>query len=195
MSRTDEKNSVSRRNALKTIGVAGGAVAVAGAGVAGTTRAPARVRSTAKREPNAQVREHSVASADVVDETTRALFAPLQAAGRVGDCTIVAVHAVKMGAIPVVLATAEGVRFQVDVLRHDANARGVNGVRAAGSLTAALHNEGGGDNSTREAEGLGAMALLEALAAREADGAALPALLTLAQRSQRFPRGVLSVLA
>ena len=192
MSRDHMTKSVSRRGALVTLTVAGG-VAVAGTAF-GSTRPTSRPsRPTARVANGAPVVARATDSAPI-DEATRALFAPIQANGRVGDCTIVCVHAVKMGAIPVVLATAGGVRFQVDVLRRDTSAAAINGIRSAGSLTAALHNEGVGDNRTREIEGLGAMALLNALTARESAGVALPALLTLRERTQRFPRGVLSVI-
>lgn len=196
MSRTDDNKSVSRREALMTIGVAGGAavVAVSATTPHGLSSGPGtQTAKTATQSTTSTPVQTAVVAQP--DETTRALFAPIQAHGRVGDCRLVAVHAVTMGAIPVVLATADGAQFQVDVLRHDTGADGVNGVRTAGSLTVALHNEGEGDASTHEARGLGAMALLEVLAAREAEGAAVPALLTLRARVQRFPRGVLGVLS
>jgi len=196
MSRTDEKKSVSRREALMTLGVAGGSAVVAAAATAqgGSISGPSTptAKAASQSKAAAPVQTATVAQPDA---TTKALFAPIEAHGRVGDCTLVAVHAVTMGAIPVVLATAAGRQFQVDVLRHDPGADGMNGVRTAGSLTVVLHNEGAGGDSTHEALGLGAMALLDVLAAREAEGAALPALLTLRARVQRFPRGVLSVLS
>ncbi len=190
MSQSDQNKSVSRRQVLKSIGVAGAASAVVSGGVA-AARTTKRANRTARAatKPAALVAQNAPA----LDAATRALFAPILAHGRVGDCVVVAVHAVKMGAIPVVLATADGAHFQVDVLRRDE--AGANGVRTAGSLTIALHNGGAGNDRTHEAQGLGAMALLDALAAREAEGAALPALLTLSERVQRFPRGVLNVLA
>ncbi len=189
MSRTEVKKSVSRRDVL-ALGVVAGGAAVMLTGSVSAARPARRSASSKAGRPAAQHDEPQVSAQ--LDEATRSLFEPIQAHGRVGDCTLVAVHPVKMGAIPVVLATASGTQFQVDVLRRDAHGR--NGVRAAGSLTAVLHNRGAGGDPTHEAQGLGAMALLELLAAREAAGATVPALLTLRERTARFPRGVLSAI-
>jgi hypothetical protein len=189
MSRDDQKNAVTRRDALTTIGIAGAAAAIVGAGAA-------EVAQHANGLPSHDAHGGVVPNVDppvALDPHTQALFAPLMASGRVGEYQLVAVHAIKLGAIPVVLATAEGTRFQIDVLRHDASVGGVNGVRSRGSFTVALHNEGAGADPTSEQAGLGAMALLDALAEREAEGASVPALATLRERTSRFPRAVFAV--
>lgn len=191
MSRNDPKNAVTRRDALTTIGIAGAAAAIVGSGAAELAH-EASAQSLPTGASASGVTPAAKPAAEL-DEHTRALFAPLMASGRVGAYQLVAVHAMKLGAIPVVLAAADGTRFQVDVLRHDTGVGAVNGVRAHGSFTVVLHNEGRGGDPTNEAAGLGAMALLDALSAREAEGATLPALATLRERTSRFPRAVFSV--
>ncbi|MEI8256484.1 MAG: hypothetical protein WCJ30_12490 [Deltaproteobacteria bacterium] len=181
---------MSRREVLALGVVAGGAAVMVTSAVAATR--PSK-RNVSDKTADAAVQQPEAQATAQLDETTRALFAPILADGRVGGCTLVAVHAVKMGAIPVVLAAAGGTQFQVDVLRRDAQVD-ANGVRVAGSLTAVLHNRGAGGDPTHEEQGLGVMALLEVLSAREAAGAAVPALLTLRERNVRFPRGVLSAI-
>jgi len=191
MSRSETKNSVTRRDALTTIGIAGAAAAMVGAGAAELSNLAGSGSASNGDEPRAEgAAEKPVAQ---LDEQTHALFAPLMAAGRVGDYRLVAVHATKLGAIPVVLATADGTRFQVDVLRHDVTIGGENGVRAAGSFTVVLHNQGRGGDPTDEVTGLGAMALLDALVAREGEGATVPVLATLRERTSRFPQAAFTV--
>jgi hypothetical protein len=109
----------------------------------------------------------------------------------VGEWRVERIYGVKMGAVPVVLSTADGRRVQLNVHRRDPS--GANGVGTEGGVTVVVVNRGHGSDSTDEQFGLGAMALATVLAERERSGAALPALLTIEQRSRRFPAGVFEV--
>ena len=120
-----------------------------------------------------------------------AFFGPLAAGARVDRWTLVEIHDAASGGVPVVMATAGGERFQVDVLRRDDRAPGVANTR---SLALYLCNAGDGRAASDEEHGLGAMALARALDEREAAGAPVPKLLTLAERNARFPRGAFSVV-
>lgn len=100
-----------------------------------------------------------------------ALFGPIGAGTRVGDATIVAVHGVRHGAVPVVLEQ-DGRRFAVEVFREeDGGAPPI--VRAAG-LALFLVNDGTGHTPTVETNGLAVVALGRALAARRGSGAPMP---------------------
>ena len=184
MSRSDENKSVSRREVLTTIGVASAAaVLVSSTGSSAHSNARENNGGEASQQPVSPVESNGESA---LDAKTAALFAPIMAAGFVGSYRVVAVHPMKLGAIPVVLATSAGREFQVDLHRHDQSIAGTNGIRSAGPLTVSLHNVGRGDVATSEEEGLGAMALLEAVA-HHAETASLPALLTIHERSARFP--------
>jgi hypothetical protein len=115
----------------------------------------------------------------------------IRAGTRLGGWTVVAVHPVKLGAIAVVLATAEGRRFQVDVMARDAN--GPGGVAQTEHLDLVVCNRGDGHKATDEAQGLGAMRLARELRAREALGLSPPELLTLRERHRRHPDGAFGV--
>lgn len=115
---------------------------------------------------------------------------------RAGDVldrwTVVRVHPLHLGAVPVVLATAEGRRYQVDVLARDpAGPPGVANTERLSLYVVNSTREGGTDGQRRtdEEQGLGAMALAQAL---EAD-ASVPGLLTLQQRQRQHPRGAFGV--
>jgi hypothetical protein len=99
---------------------------------------------------------------------TRAPAAPLGDALAVGSAidrwTVVAVHPVNCGAVPVVLATADGRRYQVDLLARDPS--GPAGVANTERLSLFVANQGDGRTATDEEQGLGAMALAEHLRAR-----------------------------
>lgn len=116
------------------------------------------------------------------------LFNGLRVGSKVADCTIVAIHDIHMGAIPVILETGSGRRFQVDVLRRDAQGKGPAGVASARSFELFVANRGTGGSKTREDQGLAIRALAESL-----EGSAPRSLLTLRQRNSRFPRGGFAV--
>ncbi len=121
------------------------------------------------------------------------LFGEIVPGTQVGSCTVRSLHARVAGAIPVVLATSAGATFQVDVMRRGCEDDGVKCVASSASLAVYVCNGGDGAHATDEEQGLGAMALGAALAARVANGAPVPPLLTLRERAERFPTGVLRV--
>lgn len=128
---------------------------------------------------------NSAASAPLpADPAVQGLFGDLTPGQRLDRWSIVAVHAVRFGAIPVVLEGVDGSRFQVDVLRRDVAFPGVGNTEG---LSVFVANRGNGSIPTPEDEGLGAMALAQALHQREQAGATAPALLTLSERQVRFP--------
>ncbi len=104
---------------------------------------------------------------------------------------VVAVHPVTLGALPVILETASGARYQVDVLARDPE--GPAGVADTQHFSVYVSNQGSGDSPTDEGQGLGAMALASALATFESSGKPLPSLMTLRQRSERHPHGSFGV--
>src|SRR5262245_1893468 len=114
----------------------------------------------------------------------RRAYACLQPGQRVERWTVVEVLDPRRGEIPLVLATASGERFRVDVLRRDEASPGVANTAA---LSLYLCNQGKGRQATREEHGLGVMALARALE----DGRDVPRLplLTLRERNRRFPAG------
>jgi hypothetical protein len=107
-----------------------------------------------------------------------------------GRWTIAGVHAEICGGIPVLLKTAAGERYQVDVLARDPEAPGVAHTPA---FDLYLCNQGDGSKASDEEHGLGAMALASALEAAVGAGATVPRLSTLRERNRRFPGGVFSV--
>ncbi len=121
-------------------------------------------------------------AADVV-----AYFGDLKAGSMIADWQVVSVHATHLGAVPVVLATKSGERFQVDVLKRDP--RGPSGVAETGSVALFLTNGGKGSKRTDSEMGLGALALATALKAREKSGAQAPKLLSFKDRGKRHPNG------
>ncbi len=110
---------------------------------------------------------------------------------RVGRWTIVAIHPVRFGAIPVVLEGADGERFQLDVLRRDTRPDVPDGIGHTDTLSVYLSNRGNGGKVTHEEHGLGALALAKAID----DGqVTVPNdLLTFAQRHERHPGEAYSV--
>jgi hypothetical protein len=102
---------------------------------------------------------------------------------RIDRWKIVAVHPVRFGAIPIVLATEDGRRYQIDVLARDD--AGPQGVASTDRLSLYIANQGDGEMPTDEEQGLGAIALARALAEHERRAQALPELLTLRQRIAR----------
>jgi hypothetical protein len=158
-----------RRSFLSRVGVAAGAIAVV---------VPERALA---RETLGQLTGAS---------ETMAPFA-LRPAERIGRWTVVEVHPVRFGAVPVILADGDGEQFQIDVLRRDGHPDAPVGVGQTDTLSVYLSNRGDGDTATREEHGLGALALAAALDRREAqipDG-----LLTFAERAAMHPRAAYSV--
>ena len=101
---------------------------------------------------------------------------------------VIAVYPVTFGALPVVLETSAGNRYQVDVLARDPS--GPQGVGNTEHFSVYVANRGDGGTSTDETEGLGAMALARVLEASEND---LPSLMTLRARETEHPEGTFGV--
>jgi hypothetical protein len=107
---------------------------------------------------------------------------------RFGRWRIVAVYGIKYGAIPVILEGPGGTRFQVDLLRRDRHFLGRPGIAETRHYGLYLANGGRGRTPTREAHGLGVLALAALLRTRE-DRVPRPELLTLRDRLGSFPEG------
>jgi hypothetical protein len=95
------------------------------------------------------------------------------------ESTLVGVLEARDGTIPIVLADRHGAEFEVEVMRFDAS---MPGVARAGSLAVYMNNGGNGDTATHEEHGLAAMALAAEIARREAGGAKVAKLVSLAER-------------
>ncbi len=171
-----ESEKIDRRRFLSALGAAGGVLVAAGAGILFTRRG---ARPTAAVHPLTSTAE------------VRAFFGELWAGAALDRWRLVAVHDVSAGGVPVEMETADGRRFQVDVLRRDDALPGLANTR---SLSLYLQNRGEGKRASDEEQGLGAMALAHALEAREASGAKVPRLLTLGERNARFPQGAFAVV-
>lgn len=128
------------------------------------------------------------AASAAVPEGERALTEILPEGVHFGRWRLVAVHPVKFGAVPVVLETRTGERFQVDVLARDRRMGAKRGVAQTRHYSLHLANVGRGAKPTLEEHGLGVIWLAALLRARE--GTRQPArLLTLRDRLVRFPTG------
>ena len=197
-------NMVERREFLKGLGVAaGGALTIGTAATvvglpeaAAQGRIPANIGNAGSTETNLVQDTGTVPEVKVGEEVLsaelRGFLGPLTAGTQLDRWTVVAVHPVRNGALPITLADAAGEQFQVDVLRRDGSADGVNGIATTDTLSVFLLNGGNGSVSTHEEWGLGAMSLASALRQREGE-AQSPALLTWRERAARFPRGVFRI--
>lgn len=112
--------------------------------------------------------------------------------GSVGAWRVEQVMPLVAGAVPVLMRTPEGKRFQVDVMRADA--AGPRAIAQGGSFALYLANGGSGDKPSGEAEVRGAQALAGLLAQLEAEQAlpAIPGLLTLSERMSSHRQAVLT---
>jgi len=112
--------------------------------------------------------------------TVRAYFGELVDGHRFGRWTLVHVFDVRDGAIPIVLATADGHRYQVDLLRFDP--AGPRGVADTSLVSLFVSNGGDGGTSTPEEQAQGVTSLAAELTRREQAGAKPPPLSTLTER-------------
>ena len=110
-----------------------------------------------------------------------------------GRWHVVSVLPVKLGAVPVLLESRRGERFQVDILRRDRSSRARRGLAETHEYSLFLLNRGQGDTPTQEDHGLAVLWLAALLRPRERTVATL-ALLTQRERTQRFPRGKFNAL-
>lgn len=162
---------MSRRSLIFVVGIAAGVL------IAGVIAS--RLAANAPRpgqSPGEPVRPASAA--------VRAYFGDLTEGRRLDRWTLVHVFDVREGAIPVVLATESGQRFQVDLLRRDP--AGPRGVAETTQLSLYVANGGDGGTATPEELAKGALALAAALTERENAGAKPPALASLTER-MAFP--------
>lgn len=112
---------------------------------------------------------------------------------RFGRWRVVAVHPVKHGAVPVVLESQRGHRFQVDVLRRDRHPQAKAGVGETRLYALYLANQGRGSKPTQEEDGMGMLWLAALLRPRESR--LRPSqLLTQRERVRMFPRGHFAVV-
>jgi len=114
-------------------------------------------------------------------------FGGLTVGDVVGDVKVIAIHAPHLGAVPLVLRTSSGVTFQVDVLARDPN--GPRGIAETDALALFVANRGDGAMATDETQGLAVMAI----AARLGDAPRVSELLTLRERTERYPDGSFGV--
>lgn len=157
--------------------------------------APASIPVSASAPPQAS-RGASAPSRPTVarDGEEHALRELLPQGVRFGRWRVVAVHPVKLGAVPVVIESAQGRRFQIDVLRRDRHPQARRGVAETRHYALFLVNQGRGNTPTREEDGLGLLWLAALLRPRE-HRVRPAALLTQRERVRMHPRGRFDVLA
>jgi len=141
-----------------------------------TSRLAGRSRSSAL-SPGQAVRPASAA--------VRAYFGDLADGSKIDRWTVVRVFDLREGAIPVVLATPDGHRYQVDLLRRDP--AGPKPVAETTQLGLFISNSGNGTQATPEEQGQGILALAAALTARENAGATPPSLMSMRERMSGVP--------
>jgi len=173
-----KRKGVSRRKFLAVTGAAAAATLPLVGGLVGKRRAPAR--------PASGRASGGAGAGRAADGRVDAYFGELKAGGRIAQWTLVSVGGIEAGAIAVEMATAQGERFVVELLRRDPALPGVAETAQVGLY---LRNFGAGRRRSVEEHGLGAMALAQALAAREAAGAPVPPLVRLRDRRVRPSRG------
>ncbi len=175
-----------RREMLCGVAVAASA-AVLTRGHADATPPPADVSPDPQQHADAAL-AHGLQPAC---EEVRAYFGPLRE-GTVleGRWTLEAVHAVRTGAIPLVLSR-DGKRFAVELLSRTPG--GPSPVAHTAIVSVFLSNRGDGALMSDESDGLGAMALGRALERRERAGARPPRLLTHDERRVRHPLGIFHI--
>jgi len=166
--------------------------------LAGASTAPAATNPPASPVPPratapAATDAFSVPAFPAEEGARHALQEALPEGLRFGRWRIVSVLPVKLGAVPVILETRRGVRFQVDILRRDRGQGAKRGIAETRRYALYLANLGRGMKPTREEHGLGLIwlaALLRSCERRHAP----PALLTLRERLTRHPGGRFSAL-
>lgn len=125
--------------------------------------------------------------------TAPSAAAPLaELVGPVGEWRVEQVLPLVAGAVPVLMRTPEGKKFQVDLLRAEVD--GPRAVAQAGGLALYLANGGEGDRPSTAVEEQGARALAQRLThlAAERGEPAIPGLLTLSERLTAHRQAVLT---
>lgn len=123
-----------------------------------------------------------------VTEGTTSLREELPEGTTFGRWRVVSVHPVRCGAVPVVVETRSGERFQVDILSRDRRQGARRGIAQTHNYALYLSNTGRGAKPTPEEHGLGVIWLAALLRAREIQ-APRASLITLRERLLRFPAG------
>lgn len=186
-----EHNLIGRRKALCTF--AGIATAVAGFGLLGVGTSRAESIATAETEPHVGetvTADEAVQRAETERETAL-VDALIPRDLNVGKWSIEQVHAVRFGAIAVVMRTPTGDAFQVDVLRRE---RDVAGIAETNNFSVFVANRGDGSKATEEWQARGAKVLAHHLSRTERGGSPLPQLMTFSQRAAQHPFGNYGVL-
>ncbi|MEZ4372562.1 MAG: hypothetical protein R3B07_17180 [Polyangiaceae bacterium] len=151
---------VSRREAAQVLGLGAAASAVLVSGVGSAAPASATVVSAGASAPDLGESKSDVSSTATVGLE---LVAPLTAGSQLGTWKVVGVLPLREGAVSVVMAHGNGERFQLDVV-----ARGAQRAPGASELFQVMVvNRGDGSTSTRESEGLAAMALADVIRGNE----------------------------
>lgn len=114
----------------------------------------------------------------------------LRAGASLGLGVVEAVLPAHHGAVPVVMRTPAGDRFQVDILRRDP--RGPGGVATTAQFDLFIANRGDGSARTDEAQAHATRALAAWIAAREGSAPALE-LASFRERERAHPEGVFSL--
>lgn len=119
------------------------------------------------------------------------LVGPVGTPGAAGAWRVEQVMPLVAGAVPVLMRTPEGKRFQVDLMRAEPD--GPRAVAQAGELALYLANGGAGDTPSAEIEAQGARVLAGALTqlAGERGAPAIAGLLTLSERLAAHRQAVL----
>lgn len=178
-----------RRKVLVALGT-GSVTAAVGVATFGLAPAQALARYAQRRRERARIE---------LPETDRfeLLGEELRAGTRLGKHGVLdAVLAAHAGALPVVMRTPGGERFQVDVLRRDP--RGPTGVAETAHFALFIANRGDGATPTDEAQAHAARALAAWIAAREGEvgdvaAATSQELLSFRERHRAHPEGVFSL--
>ncbi len=111
---------------------------------------------------------------------------------KIGSWTVEEVHSIQSGAIPVIMSTSAGDRFQVDVVRRDSSGD-AQGVANTKHFSVFVANKGDGRVATNENHGCGAIMLGRYLEARESEIEVPAELMTLAARNRAYPSGTFLV--
>jgi len=143
--------------------------------------------------PNAQSASVGRSSAPLGEAESHELQQLLPPGQRFGRWRVISVLPVRLGAVPVVLESRRGERFQVDILRRDRSTRARRGLAETREYSLFLLNRGQGDTPTQEDHGLAVLWLAALLRPREQSSGPV-ALLTQRERNQRFPRGKFNAL-
>lgn len=154
---------------------------------------PRLIELQASADGPAESVDQPVAHVLPATDDVRALFGALREGSAISThWRLESVHAVRAGAIPVVMSTIYGGRFAVEIFRDEAD--GPTPIARAQGLALHLFNRGDGSSRTAELNGLGVMALGRALEERRAEGAPLPpGLETYRARTSRDPHGVFDI--